>query len=108
METMSEIVLRQLVCLASNCELAAADAVGVTSYRRAEVARTVHRVGILFQIVIAKHHVGGFAVGVRHDKRNYATAEIGDAHFHAVAVLKREECSLLIVYNRIETCGVES
>ena len=78
METVSEIVLWQLVFLAFNGDLALVDAVGITSYRRTEVAWRILDVGILCDIVITEHYIGGLSVLVRNDQRYHTCTEVGD------------------------------
>ena len=108
METVSEIVLWQLVFLAFNGDLALVDAVGITSYRRTEVAWRILDVGILCDVVIAKNHVGGLAVLVGHHERYPTCTEVGDTHFHAVTVLQRVKSGLLSVDYRIELCRIQT
>lgn len=67
-ETVAEIVLRQLILLSVDSDLSLIDAVGITSNRRTVVARRVFGVGILGDVIIAENYVSGIAILVGNDE----------------------------------------
>ena len=103
MQTVPEVVCRQLVFFAVYRQLSVLYAVGVAAYRRAEVARTVHRVGILGYVVITEHNISGLPVLVWHNERNHSSAEVCYAHLHAVGVFQGVK-----LYGFLIDCCVES
>ena len=108
MQAVAEVVSRQLVLLASHRQFALVDAVGIASYGRAKVARTVHRICVLLQVVISEHYVRGSFVLVGNHKRYHTAAEVCDAHLNAVVVFKGVEFHGLAVDGRVESRWVET
>ena len=108
MQTMAEVVLRQLVVLAVHGQMSLVYSVGVSAHRRTIVARTVHRVGILPDVVVAENHIRRLAVLVGHAERYHAAAEVRDADLHAVGVLQRVELHGFFVYRRVKGCRVKT
>ena len=106
-QTVAVVVVAQGVLFATGGEPCPLDAVGVAAHGRTVVRRRVERVGILRDVVVAQHHVGGLAVLVGHGDRHHPAAIVGEAHFHAVAVVQCHEFGLLAVDGRIEGCRVE-
>ena len=105
---MAEVVSRQLILHAVDFNLAVLDAVGIASDAGTKVAGRVHRVGILSDVVEPQHHVGELSVLVGHHQRHHATAEVSNAHLHAVMVFQGEEFHGLLVNHGVEGSRIEA
>ena len=84
-EAVAEVVLRELVLLAVQGDLALVDAVRVAADGGAEVRLVVVR-EIVGDLVEAQDDVLHLALVVRDEDGDDAAAEIGDAHLHAIGV----------------------
>ena len=108
MQAMAEVVLRQLVVLAVHVKMALVYSVGISAHGRSVVARTVHRVGILPDVVVAEHHVSRLAVLVGNGERYHSASKVCDAYFHPTLVLEREKFDGLVVDGCVECGRVEA
>ena len=106
MQAVSVVVLRQLYFFAVDGDFALVDAVGISAYGGAEVAMYVL---IVLNAIESEHHVAHHTVSVGNQHRGYASAEIGDAHLHAVGIGEHVECSgIVVVGARFEVVGEKS
>ena len=95
MQAVAVVVGNELVFLSVQCELAVADAVAVTTNQGSEIATLIAVLDVVGNGVMSQTyvlHVAGL-VG-NHDADN-TSAEVGEAHFHAVGVCQCEEVGLL-------------
>lgn len=86
-------------------EAALVDAVAVAADECAEVAVDVD---VVVDVVVAEDYVDGFAVAVGNHQGYDASAEVGDACFHAGVVAEDEKGGGVAVDSGDEARGVEA
>ena len=108
MQTVSTVILLQLVFCAVEGELTTIDTVCITTYRRTIVTWRVQCVSILCNVVIAQNNVCWLTVLVRNYQRYYTATIVGDTYFHTICVGKGVKLYLLSVDGCVECCRVET
>ena len=104
MQAVAVIVGDELVLLAVERELAVADAVAIATDECTEVAAVGTILDIVGYVVMTQAHVGHLAVLVGHHDADDASAEVGEAYFHACCVLQYVKLSAVC----LEVGGVQS
>ena len=102
---MAVVVLRQLVFGAVQRDPPLGDAVRIAADRGPEIARNRLIVG---DLVESEHDIAHHAVAAGNHHRHDASAEVGDAHLHAVVILQDEEVGFLSVRLALEIAPVQS
>ena len=102
MECVLIVVGTKLIDFAAYSDLCILDAVGIAANTGTIVGGTVQSVGILTDIVIAKHYVGGLSLFIWHTEGDNTTSVVGQAYLHAIIVLQGDEFNLLSIQ-----CGVK-
>ena len=95
MQAVAVVVGNELVFLSVQSELAVADAVAVTSNQGTEVATLIAVLDVVGNGVMSQAHVLHVAGLVGNHDADNSSAEVGEAHFHAVGVCQCEEVCLL-------------
>ncbi len=105
MQTVAEVIQRQLILLAVQREAAVSNAVSVATDRGTEVRGLID---IVLNAVEAEHHILHSALLVGHEDRDDTSAEVSHADLHPIHVLQGKEIRLFTIHFRLEVSLVES
>lgn len=104
-QTVTIVILRQLVFNAVQCDPPLPDAVGIAADRSPEVSRNRP---VIPDVIESEHDVAHDAVTVGNHHRHDASAEVGDAHLHALVVLQNKQVGFLPVRLALEITSFQS
>ena len=99
MQTMTVIILRQLILCTVQCEFTLIDTVGITTDACSKVRRLAD---IILNRIEAEHYITHLSVFVGYHHRNNTATEVRNANFHVVLVTQSEQISLLSIYFCLE------
>ena len=99
MQTMTVIILRQLILCTVQCEFTLIDTVGITTDACSKVRRLAD---IILNRIEAEHYITHLSVFVGYHHRNNTATEVRNANFHVVLVAQGIQISFLSIYFHLE------